>query len=132
MRFAGKVRYEEFTLPSGDTVLFRPLTADEAADLGVGRNGQEMTGAQIRSVICRACREPKFVDTEDVTDGQVSIYALDATDEVALLKQILDRSYGKMALQEVPVPPESFPAGGRTPSSDVRPDAPPSDGATSP
>lgn len=128
-RFAGTIRQEEFTLPNGDTVAIRPLTASEASDIGLGDAKQQLSGAQIRRAICKATRDPKFVDDENPTNGAISIYALSAQDELALLNKIMDLSYGKLVPKET-AQVEPFPAGGSPTLSDVRPDTPSSDGAS--
>lgn len=110
-RFAGTIKAEEFTLPGGETVLIRPLTASEASDIGLGEGKQSLSGTQIRRAICRAAREPRFVDDENPQNGAVSVYALSAEDELALLNKIMDLSYGKLVPKET-AQVEPFPAGG--------------------
>lgn len=122
------IRQEEFTLPSGDTVLIRPLTASEASDIGLGEGNQQLSGPQIRKAICRASREPKFVDDEAPQNGAVSIYALSAQDELALLNKIMDLSYGSIVPKET-AQVEPFPTGVREAPPGVRPDTPAGDGA---
>jgi hypothetical protein len=100
-QFAGTIRQEEFTLPSGSTVVIRPLTASEALDIGIGEGHQQLSGPQIRKAICRASRDPKFVDDENPQHGSISVYAIPAEDELALLNKILDVSFGAMLLSEV-------------------------------
>lgn len=129
-RFAGTIRQEEFTLPSGETVLIRPLTASEASDLGFGEAKRQLSGEQIRNAICRASREPKFVDDENPTNGAVSIYALSAKDELALVHKIMDLSWSKIPGETAQAEP--FPADGSRTSPSVRPDTPSSDDAPTP
>jgi hypothetical protein len=127
-RFAGAIRQEEFTLPSGDTVLIRPLTASEASDIGIGGTQTvQLSGPQIRKAICRASRDPKFIDDENPTNGAISVYALTAEDELALLNKIMDLSYGKLIPKETAQVEPFPPRGGETPSG-VRPDTPTGDG----
>lgn len=99
-RFTGTVRTKEVELPEGGgTVLIRMLTAAEAHDLGiVSSDGKPkgMTGSQVRGAICLACREPRFVDTETEQPGALSYYALGAVNELHLLNEILDFSYGSL------------------------------------
>lgn len=123
-RFAGKVHYEEFTLPNGETVLIRPLTASEAKDVGVGSGrDQNVTGEQMRAIIIAACKEPQFVAEMEPTNGAVSIFALTAADEIALMNRVLEISYKPFMPKEA-VAEQPFPAGGVEDSPGLRPITP--------
>jgi hypothetical protein len=106
--------------------VIRPLTASEASDIGLGEGNQQLSGPQIRKAICRASREPKFIDDENPTNGAVSVYALSAQDELALLNKIMDLSYGAIVPKET-AQAEPFPAGSGAIASGVGSDASPGD-----